>query len=154
MSESLIQRTGKLNRRNFLVTAAAAGLTQCSGSAVRSLSAADPDASLVTVGKDRRLTVHKSEIPVLETPPELLQQQITPLNLLFVRNNQPLANASTLRPFPLRGWQVTIGGLVDSQRRIDAETLTKMDQVDREQQRKFPAKPLIPPILFILHIIN
>jgi len=132
MSDSLRHSTSNLNRRNFLITSAAVGLAECSRPAVRNLSAAEPDASQVTAGKDRRLTVHKSEIPVLETPPELLQQQITPLNLLFVRNNQPLKNASTLRPFPLRDWEITVGGLVDRQHRIDAESLTNMDQVDRE----------------------
>ncbi|MEO1997113.1 MAG: molybdopterin-dependent oxidoreductase, partial [Planctomycetaceae bacterium] len=132
MSKRLTQSSGAINRRNFLTATAATGLAGLNGCTDQALGAADPDASQVTSGKDRRLTVHETDIPVLETPPELLGDQITPVDRLFVRNNQPLANASTLRPFPLRGWTITLSGLVDRQRRIDAETLSKMDQVDRE----------------------
>jgi len=96
------------------------------------LAVGKPSADRVAAGKDRRLVVHTSQIPVFETPSELLHEQVTPLEVLFVRNNQPLENAATLKPFPLKGWKISLTGLVDAPRSLDAEMLGRMEQVEHE----------------------
>ena len=88
--------------------------------------------SRVVAGKDRRLIVHTSGIAVLETPSELLDERITPLDRLFVRNNQQPEAAATLKSVALEGWEIELAGLVDSPRVFDASELSRMKQVDRE----------------------
>ena len=124
--------SGGYDRRGFL--ASTAGLSMGAlGLAGRDVLAAEsPDSSQVVTGKNATLVVHKSEVPVLETPSALLDSQITPLEVLFVRNNQPMGNAATLQPFPLKGWKIALTGLVDKPRSLDAETLSRMEQVDHE----------------------
>ena len=108
--------SGGYDRRGFL--ASTAGLSMGAlGLAGRDVLAAEsPDSSQVVTGKNAKLVVHKSEVPVLETPSALLDSQITPLEVLFVRNNQPMGNAATLQPFPLKGWKISLTGLVDKPR--------------------------------------
>ena len=79
-----------------------------------------------------QLLVHKTDIPVLETPSALLGDQVTPLKALFVRNNQPLENAATLKPFPLKGWKIALTGMIDKPQTLDAGMLAGMEQVERE----------------------
>ena len=91
-----------------------------------------PGSSQVVTGKRDSLVVHKSEIPVLETPSQLLESRITPLDVLFVRNNQPLAAAATLKGVPLKGWKIAWTGKIDKPRSLDAEVLAGMEQVEHE----------------------
>ncbi len=120
-----------MNRRTFLksagVVAPAAFTLMPSWS-----TAADRDASQIVAGKDKRLVVHESDIVVLETPPELLHEQITPLDVLFVRNNQQLENSATLEPLPLKGWKIELAGLIDAPREFDAQRLSNMEQTEHE----------------------
>ena len=123
---------GEYDRREFMVSAATLGTGVLGLSGRDVLAEAPSDSSRVVTGKNAQLVVHKSEIPVIETPSALLDSQITPLDVLFVRNNQPLKNAATLKPFPLKGWNIALTGLVDKPRRFDAEMLAGMDQVEHE----------------------
>ena len=91
-----------------------------------------PDASQVVEGKDRRLLVHGAEPQVLETPPALLTDQITPLDVLFVRNNQRMDKGATLKPLPLDDWTIGFQGLVDKSASITALQLASMKQVTHE----------------------
>tara|TARA_B100000029_G_scaffold253623_1_gene250514 strand:+ start:1880 stop:3100 length:1221 start_codon:yes stop_codon:yes gene_type:complete len=118
----------EVNRRRFLAATASLGVGAWSWAG----ESGPPAASKVVVGKRDGLVVHKSTIPVLETPPSLLDSQITPLDVLFVRNNQPLANAATLKPLPLEGWKIRVSGLVEETLVLDAVRLGRMDQVEHE----------------------
>ncbi len=118
------------DRRGFMASTAALGALGLVGHDV--LAAAPSDSSQVVTGKNAKLVVHGSEIPQLETPPALLDSQITPLDVLFVRNNQPMKNAATLKPFPLKGWKIALTGMIDKPRSLDAKMLTEMDQVEHE----------------------
>ena len=92
------------DRRGFMASTVALGALRLVG---HNVSAAAPsDSSQVVTGKNAKLVVHGTKIPVLETPSALLDSQITPLDVLFVRNNQPIENAATLKPFPLKGWKI------------------------------------------------
>jgi len=123
---------GGYDRRAFLASTAALG-TGALGLVGSDVSAAvPPDSSRVVTGKNAQLVVHSSAIPVLETPSGLLDSQITPLDVLFVRNNQPLENAATLKPFPLKGWKIALTGRVEEPRSLDAEMLAGMEQVEHE----------------------
>ena len=120
------------DRREFLSSTAATGVGMLGLAGRGVLAAAPSDSSQVVNGKNAQLVVHKTEIPVLETPSALLDSQITPLDVLFVRNNQPLQNAATLKPFPLKGWKITLTGMIDKPRSLDAEKLAGMEQVEHE----------------------
>ena len=121
---------GGYDRRGFMASTAALGALGLVGHDV--LAAAPSNSSQVVTGKNAGLVVHGSKIPVLETPSALLDSQITPLDVLFVRNNQPMGNAATLKPFPLRGWKIALTGMIDKPRSLDARMLTEMDQVEHE----------------------
>ncbi len=120
------------NRRRFLATSAALGVGALGLTDAWAVAADKPGAARVVAGKDGRLLVHKAEIPVIETPSALLDDQVTPLKVLFVRNNQPLENAATLKPFPLKGWKIALTGMIHKPQSLDAEMLARMEQVDRE----------------------
>ena len=84
-------------------------------------------------GKDKRLFVHTAFPAVLETPVPLLGEKfVTPLELLFVRNNQQLKKSATLEPLPLKGWKLELGGLIDKPRVVDAEEIASLPTVTRE----------------------
>jgi sulfite oxidase len=120
------------DRRAFLASTAALGAGALGLVDSDVLAAVPPDSSQVVTGKNAQLVVHNSAIPVLETPSGLLDSQITPLDVLFVRNNQPLQNAATLKPFPLKGWKIALTGRVEEPRSLDAEMLAEMEQVEHE----------------------
>ena len=124
--------TGAGNRRRFLVTTAGLGAGVLGLPDAWSLADEKPGADRVVKGKDGRLLVHKTDIPVLETPSALLGDQVTPLKALFVRNNQPLENAATLKPFPLKGWKIALTGMIDKPQTLDAGMLAGMEQVEHE----------------------
>jgi len=87
----------------------------------------------LVAGKDPRLIVHAAAPAVFETPAELLAaNQITPTSLVFIRNNQQPAEASTIKPLPLAGWKLELSGLVDRPQSLDAQLLSQMEQVERE----------------------
>jgi DMSO/TMAO reductase YedYZ molybdopterin-dependent catalytic subunit len=94
-----------------------------------------PTADQLVSGKDRRLLVHNASKSgfEIETPLELLREQaITPLDKLFVRNNQQPDWSATLEPPPPGPWILEIGGLLEFPRSIMLEELKSMSQVEQE----------------------
>ena len=85
------------------------------------------------IGKDERMIVHNTRPGVLETPLELLREHhITPKGIMFVRNNQVIAEGLTLRPIRLQGWTIEMLGLLKYPRRITGEDLLKYEQREVE----------------------
>lgn len=67
------------------------------------------DASQLVAGKDKRLIVLKEDPAVFETPLSLINQsQITPSELLFVRNNQQPKAMATLAPVDQDDWSLQV----------------------------------------------
>ena len=121
-----------LNRRVFLL---GAGIS--AGSAMASwpvaASAATPSAAELVAGKDPRLIVHTARPCVFETPVELLAtDNVTPVELLFVRNNQQPSTAFTIKPLELANWKIELSGLVDRRIEFDARLLGSLPQVEHE----------------------
>jgi sulfite oxidase len=90
------------------------------------------NAAEVVAGKDRRLMVHKADIAVLETPPELLNSQITPLDVLFVRNNGQPIDAASVNGVPLDGWNVEFVGAINGKKSISGKDLLEMPMKSHE----------------------
>lgn len=89
-------------------------------------------AQLVT-GKDPRLLVLEALPTVLETPLALLaESQVTPVEFLFVRNNQQPEQAATTAAWPATDWQIELAGLVNQPRSFPLALLTELEAVERE----------------------
>src|SRR5688572_9215416 len=103
-----------VSRRQFLqgslAAAAMAGLLP--GRSIPELLAAETSASELVDGKSRSLIVLETQPIVLETPlAALAKQTVTPLDILFVRNNQDTPTGSTLKAVSLEDWQIEVSGL-------------------------------------------
>ena len=99
------------------------------------MSEAGPKAPTAWVaGKDRRLEVLSAAPLIVQTPLSLFAgQRITDKRDLYVRNVQDLADAHSLEPRSLTGWQIELVGLLDpSPVIVRAEDLLGMDQVEIE----------------------
>lgn len=120
------------DRRRFLRISAAAGALALPGrQPVR--AAAELDASMLVAGKDARLIVHNAKTLELETPLKLLRDHaITPPEVLFVRNNQDLAHARTIKPLDADNWRFEIIGMVENPRSVDLASLHDMEQTEVE----------------------
>jgi sulfite oxidase len=133
-------------RRRFLQNVAAVGGALMGGESLidptRMLTAAGaddpnqgmPTADAIVPGKDARLVVHKASPCEIETPPQLLaEHRLTPASLLFVRNNQQLADAVTLAP-PENAddWACEWSGLIEGPRSIRVGELRGIAPVDHE----------------------
>jgi DMSO/TMAO reductase YedYZ molybdopterin-dependent catalytic subunit len=120
-------------RRHFLQYASAAGLNAIfSPHVLRGLEKPSTPSGLIA-GKDDRLLILTKYPTVLETPLSLLDgQRITPLNVLFVRNNQQLDGSATLKPLPRKGWKIELTGLIGKKLTLNAEDLAKLPMVERE----------------------
>lgn len=138
-------RSHLLPRRDFLALAAgAAGAgVALGGLNRRGAAAADPppagaqtplpSAAELVPGKDPRLIVYSAKPLEIETPLELLREQrITPKQLLFVRNNQALADSNTLQPIRDDDWRIDLTGLVEYPRQISVARLRAMPQTECE----------------------
>jgi DMSO/TMAO reductase YedYZ molybdopterin-dependent catalytic subunit len=136
--ESDVQlNTRAIERRTFLkaLSAQAAAGGALAGLVWRpAVGAADAiTADRLIAGKDRRLIVHGAEPLEIETPVALLREhQLTPKQILFVRNNQDLANTQQLGPLPPEGWSIELAGLVEFPRVISARDLAEMEHVSHE----------------------
>ena len=121
------------NRREFLTRAAA---TSFGLLASRSLLAADalrPTADLLIPGKDKRLIVHSAQPFEIETPLELLGgAPVTPIETLFVRNNQQPSWSPTLKPADAPNWTLQLAGLVEYPRIVPLAALAEMPRVEHE----------------------
>ena len=125
----------KLDRRAFLRRAtltavAAAGLPgilqYASAQEVLSADAFIP-------GKSDALIVHNDATGVIETPLALLREHdLTPKEILYVRNNQILEGAKTLEPIPLEDWTLELSGLVKYPTVVSASMLADMESVEVE----------------------
>src|SRR5487761_1675129 len=121
----------RVDRRRFLQAAAACGTV---ASIDRwSLTVRAADAAELVAGKDSRLIVHSTKTLELETPLELLREYpLTPKKVLFVRNNQELADTRTTKPLKMDDWQFEIVGLVEYPRTVALERLREMEQTEVE----------------------
>lgn len=89
----------------------------------RSSSPAQPttgDDLLAACGKDRRLIVHTTAPLNAEPPLDLLTQTITPIERLFLRNNQMLPSVDT------ESWSLSIDGLVRRPLTISYDELRRL----------------------------
>ena len=120
-------------RRQFLQAVTAAGLGGLALPGLLRGQAKEPTAASLVQGKDARLIVQTKGPVVLETPLSLLDgQAITPLDRLFVRNNQELKDSNTLKPIPLAGWKIELTGLLDKKVTLDAAEVAKLPLVEHE----------------------
>jgi DMSO/TMAO reductase YedYZ molybdopterin-dependent catalytic subunit len=77
-------------------------------------------ATLARMGKDPRLLVHPGELLNVETPVQLLNELITPIERMFMRNNHV---APQIDP---ADWNLTIDGLVRRPLTIDLADLKRL----------------------------
>ena len=92
-------------------------------------------ADQLIAGKDRRLLVHNPSKTgfEIETPLDLLREDaVTPLDKLFVRNNQQPTWSATIEPPPDGPWKLEIGGLLEFPRTITLDELRSLPQVEHE----------------------
>jgi sulfite oxidase len=84
-------------------------------------------------GKDKRLTILSETPLVMETPHSLLAgHTVTPKQVLFVRNVQPLPEGLALQSLPLANWEMELAGLIDHRVTIRGEELGGTEQVEHE----------------------
>lgn len=119
-------RDAQLERREVLrmmgmTAAASAGLPTLTQFAY----AQDTLASQIIAGKDDRMIVHNDRTGVLETPLDMLaEHQITPKEILYVRNNQIAdPEGRDLDGKPLEGWTLELMGSVAFPRVVDGSVL-------------------------------
>lgn len=123
------------DRRRFLrrLALAGAGLGLLSRPASAWPVVAQDSTAPVAAGKHSGMIVHNRRPGVLETPLELLREQnLTPKEILFVRNNQLLADSLTLDPISQAGWEVEFIGLVNPPRIVQVSELSGMEQMEVE----------------------
>lgn len=120
------------SRREFFHGAALGLGTLALTNGPLALRAADPlTADQIIPGKDRRLIVYASDPAEIETPLDLLRaQDLTPRELLFVRNNQQLPGALSLKPIPLADWTIELAGLVEFPRVVTGRQLAELPRVE------------------------
>ena len=125
----------KLDRRAFLRRATLTAVAAAGLPGILRYAAAQEvlSADVFIPGKAAELIVHNDSTGVLETPLALLRDHdVTPKEILYVRNNQVLEGAKTLDPIPLEDWTVRFSGLVKYPITISAASLADMESVDVE----------------------
>ena len=91
------------------------------------------NAAKLIPGKSRELDTLVEFPAVLETPLTLLRKHsVTPVDLLFIRNNQQPKDSATLRSVPLKGWKLKLSGMVNREMTIDASVLQKLPTIEHE----------------------
>ncbi|HJT30873.1 MAG TPA: sulfite oxidase, partial [Pirellulales bacterium] len=84
-------------------------------------------------GKDAGLIVHNAKTIEIETPLALLRKHnLTPKQILFVRNNQELPGARTTAPADNDDWKIEVIGLVEYPRTLDLKQLRELEQTEVE----------------------
>ncbi|MBC7855277.1 MAG: sulfite oxidase [Pirellulaceae bacterium] len=125
-----------LRRRQFLQQATAVTLTPALPSRLGLGGEAQetrPSADVFISGKDKRLIVHNAKVGEIETPLALLREKnLTPKELLFVRNNQVLPGTLTTQAAEAEGWEVELAGLVDRPQAVKAADLGRLPQEEHE----------------------
>ena len=118
--------TSSTDRRRFIATSASA-------LAIPALATSTIQAAPPVQGKDQRLTTLKPFPAVLETPTKLLMKsRITPIDRLFVRNNQQPKDAATTKPGSGKGWKITFGGLLNQPFSLTVEDLYSLETTEYE----------------------
>ncbi|HVC95803.1 MAG TPA: molybdopterin-dependent oxidoreductase, partial [Pirellulales bacterium] len=127
------------SRRVFLkrsTAVTAAGLLGAEpGGWISSAAADEPphDAARLVPGKDHALLVHNAKMLEIETPLAALgDHELTPKSLLFVRNNQELADTRSLAGKGIDHWPIEIAGLVENPRTVLLEDLARREQIEVE----------------------
>ena len=124
--------TNNPSRRAFLRQAGATTAATAVATSGLQLRAAESATDSVR-GKADQLKVLQAFPAVLETPTELLtKDEFTPVDLLFVRNNQQPDDAGTMESRDLAGWTIDVSGLVNNSAKIDAADLAGMKQTEYE----------------------
>jgi len=125
-------RQQALDRRQFL-TASAALVVAASQAKGTSCALAAETADQVIPGKNPKLIVHNSKIGEIETPIELLRQNVvTPKDLLFIRNNQVLPGSMSLAAAHQPNWSIELQGLINAPKHVNLAELAQMPQVETE----------------------
>ena len=121
----------RLARRAVLQGLSAAGVAALLPRRTQAVDSSSADRAVA--GKDPRLVVHKASPAEIETPVELLaEHDVTPKEILFVRNNGVLAGTNTLQPHAGGDdWKIEFTGLVEYPRSIDLSTLRGLPTVER-----------------------
>jgi len=127
-----------VNRREFTKLTGAGVLGAVMSPSLSSLAQAAGKVNPADVikGKSSQMIIHNAKLGVMETPLKLLRNHdITPKNLMFVRNHFPPAGkqawmATTDAPH-MDNWTVEVAGLVVRPRSITLGELKKMTQVKR-----------------------
>ena len=120
-------------RRRFLAAGAALTLSAGLGRRLAQAAGENPTADLLLPGKDRRLIVYKADNFEIETPLDLLRAQpVTPVEALFVRNNQQPAWSKTLEPRSLEGWNIEIVGRLEYPRAPSLVEIAALPQIEHE----------------------
>jgi len=128
------------SRRDFLkrsTAIAASGLlgTEAGGWISPAPAANEPahDAARLVPGKDHALLVHNAKTLEIETPlASLRDHELTPKTLLFVRNNQELADTRSLEGVHAGQWPIEIAGMVENPHTIVLEDLAQREQTEVE----------------------
>lgn len=121
-----------VSRRRFLRTSLALGVAASSGQFSRAFAQDQLTASQLIQGKSDELEILSSTPEVLQSPLDALRGRITPLDKLFVRNNQALEGSNTLQPFGGNDWSVEFTGLLNKAARIDLATLRELPRTSVE----------------------
>lgn len=98
------------------------------------LAAVEANPADIIKGVSDKMIIHNAKLGVMETPLTLLRQhEITPKELMFIRNHFPPAGVqawmATEDPVVKESWPVRVGGLVTRPRTITLGELAKMEQV-------------------------
>lgn len=92
-----------------------------------------PAADALVSGKSSRLLVHNQKTLEIETPLELLREhRLTPIDMLFVRNNQQPTWSLTLDPAKAENWTLEIAGLVEYPKTIPLKELLQLPSIEQE----------------------
>lgn len=121
-----------LDRRRFLAAGAALAVA---GNLPRRVWGADaaPTADLLIPGKNKRLIVHSATPLEIETPLDLLRSEnVTPVESLFVRNNQQPDFPMNLEPLQPEAWKLEIIGRLEFPKTIELRDLAKLPQTEVE----------------------
>lgn len=118
----------KMDRRRFLWTGATSALAL--GMPTLTFAEETKDPSKLIVGKHPKMEVLSTDPLVFQTPLDLLaKHNLTPKELIFVRNNQHLKGSSTIKPFVHKGWSFRLTGLVSKKTDVNIGELAKLPQV-------------------------
>lgn len=135
----MLHPTRPPDRRAFLHETARAGLALGALGATPTLALAEGGQSAVAAavaGKSPDLILHAAMPTEIETPLALLRRHpnLTPVDILFVRNNQKLEGTQTtaVPPPPADGWPIQFKGLVAEPKTVKLAELSRLPTISTE----------------------